>query len=154
MAAVRPSRVARALVLTACLAPTGALLVAAAQPTAKGPEAGSVAVVKAALSAVSLSDRENGEILGTALDIVDHPEAPGRRSGAEPGDAAQRLAVILAPGALDKLRRASEFRRVEPTADVGGERPVLIYAHDGPPAIRVIVTEAPVRAIIEVSGRP
>ncbi|MGE3887161.1 MAG: hypothetical protein AB7H81_12055 [Vicinamibacterales bacterium] len=114
----------------------------------------SLETVKAALSAVSLSDRENGEILGTAFDLVERPDTPERRAAAEPGEAAHRLAVILAPGALDKLRRASEFRRAEPAADAAGTRPAFVYVRDEPPAIRVIVTVAPIKAIIEVSRRP
>ncbi len=129
-------------------------MAAAAQTSATRTAPDPFEAVKAALSAISLSDRENGEILGTAFDLVERRDAVEANSAAGPGDAEHRLAVILAPGALDKLRRAAEFRRVEPTEGGAGARPAFVYVSGEPPAIRVTVTEAPARAVIEVVQRP
>jgi len=140
--------------LVACgIAMAAPLVAAAPQGPASDPGRHAFDGVKAALSAVSLSDRENGEILGTAFDIVERPDVAGRPAGRGPDDV-HRLAVVLAPGALDKLRRASEFRRAEPAAGGADSRPALLYVHDGPPAIRIAVVDAPDRAVIEVSRRP
>lgn len=144
----------RALVVFCATATAGALVPAAAQTSATRTAPDPIEVVKAALSAVSLSDRENGEILGTAFDLVERPDAAEPIAAAGPGDAAHGLAVILAPGALDKLRRAAEFRRVEPTEGTAGARPAFVYVSGEPPAIRVTVTEPPARAVIEVTRRP
>jgi len=144
----------RALAVSCAAATAGALVPAAAQTSATRTAPDPFEVVKAALSAVSLSDRENGEILGTAFDLVERRDAAGPNAAAGPGDAAHRLAVILAPGALDKLRRASEFRRVESAEGAAGARPAFVYVSGEPPAIRVTVTEAPARAVIEVARRP
>lgn len=123
--------------------------------TAPGPVVpASVDAVRLVLSAVSLSDRENGEILGTGLDIVERPDLPEREPVADPNGSVHRLAVLLAPGALDKLHRSSEFRREAPAADAAGTRPALVYVRDEPPAVRVIVAADTARAIIEVSRRP
>jgi hypothetical protein len=146
------SIVQRALPITALATVLGASGIAQTAPGPVVPQ--SFDAVRSALSAVSLSDRENGEILGTALDIVERPDLPERQPAADPHGPAHRLAVLLAPGALDKLRRASEFRREDPAADAAGTRPALVYVRDEPLAIRVTVTEEPVRAIIEVSRRP
>ncbi|MEZ5283614.1 MAG: hypothetical protein R2712_02155 [Vicinamibacterales bacterium] len=67
------------------------------------------------LAAVSLSDPENGEILGTAIELVDALVALDR----QPSSSADRrpgLAVHLVPGAADRLRRAGECANRLPAA--------------------------------------
>lgn len=135
-------------VLVTALAATG---VAQAPPGRAVPDARDA--VMAALSGLSLSDRENGEILGTALDLVDRPDIPERQPSVDSRGSVHRLAVRLAPGAIDRLRRSSEFRRLAP-GDSGASGSTIVYVHDESPAIRVIATADSDRAIIEVSARP
>ena len=138
----------RTLALGTVLAST-ALAQSAPAPIGPGlPEA-----IVSTLSGVSLSDRENGEILGTALDLVERPEVPDRQPGADATLAAHRVGVVLAPGALDKLRRSSEFRRLAPGHGQAAEAGA-VYVRDEAPAIRVIVTADLARAVIEVARRP
>jgi len=145
------SIVQRALRMTALVTALGVSGVAQTTPGPAVPA--SVDAVRSALSAVSLSDRENGEILGTGLDIVERPDLPERQPAADPNGSVHRLAVLLAPGALDKLRRSSEFRRLAPgDSDAGGS--TTVYVHAEAPAVRVVVAADTARAIIEVSRRP
>ena len=67
------------------------------------------ATITAALAAVSLSDHENGEILGVALDLIDGVEPLARQPAAGARLDRAQLSVTLAPGARDRLRRSSEF---------------------------------------------
>jgi hypothetical protein len=129
------------------------LLVGLATPSRKpappGPQAqaifdGATASFRAAfievtdaLAAVSLSDEENGEILGVALDLVDRVEPLERQPGAASGLSVM-LRVTLASGARDRLRRSSEFERAS-EAPAGADSP-LVYRHDGPPSIELIIT--------------
>jgi hypothetical protein len=92
--------------LLTALAATG---VAQTAPGRAVPEA--LDAVMSALSGVSLSDRENGEILGAARDLVDRPDALDRQPQAAADGSVHRLAVALAPGEVHKLRHTSEYRR-------------------------------------------
>jgi len=93
--------------------------------------------VTSALEAVSLSDHENGEILGVALDLVDRVELLELRPVGEADDRAARLRVTLASGATDRLRRSSEFTRA-PSASAQAD--AIVYRHEGPPSIKLIIT--------------
>jgi hypothetical protein len=143
--------VRRALPIVALLTALAATGVAQTAPGRAVPEA--LDAVMSALSGVSLSDRENGEILGTARDLVDRPDALDRQPAADAAGSVHRLAVFLVPGAVDKLRRSSEFRRSAPV-DSGAGRPTIAYVHDEAPAIRVMTEGSEPRAIIEVARRP
>jgi hypothetical protein len=104
--------------------------------------------VTAALSAVSLSDSENGEILGTAIDLVDAlppDDAQHALVGTMPG---YRLVVVLAPGAFDRLRRSAEFERI-PAAE-GRSAATVVYRRQGPPTVEIAGSPDGVRATITV----
>ncbi|HQZ40535.1 MAG TPA: hypothetical protein PLH72_16000 [Vicinamibacterales bacterium] len=109
-------------------------------------------VVTGALEQVSLSDAENGEILGTALDtVVGALEREERQPSGIAAADVHRLAVLLAPGAVDALRRSVEFRRL-PNPPAGartldGPR----YAHVGPPGIEIAVSDDRVHALVVVA---
>jgi hypothetical protein len=94
--------------------------------------------VTAALAAASLSDQENGEILGVALDLVAAID-PVARQPSQSGARAE-LSVRLAPGARDRLRRSSEF------ASSGD----AVYLEQGTSALRIALDEAGERAIISL----
>ena len=78
------------------------------------------------------------------------PSASHRRT---PHGLSHRLAVVLAPGALDKLRRSSEFRRLA-AGDGGASGPGTVYVHDTEPVIRVTLGADTARALVEVTRRP
>ena len=65
------------------------------------------ATITTALATVSLSDHENGEILGVALDLVNGVEPLARQPAAGRAPGLAQLCVTLAPGARDRLRRSS-----------------------------------------------
>jgi hypothetical protein len=65
------------------------------------------------VSAITLNDHENGEVLGTLADQIERVE----REEATPG--ALRLRVTLAPGGADRLRR-SECTRDAAAAPLEG----------------------------------
>jgi hypothetical protein len=89
--------------------------------------------VTARLEAVVLSDPENGEVLGAALDLIEAIE-PQARQPAPTSSRGTELAVKLAPGARDRLRRSAEFERV------GDQRSGQAdFVHFGPPAVRISV---------------
>jgi hypothetical protein len=67
------------------------------------------ATITTALATVSLSDHENGEVLGVALDLVNGVEPLGRQPAVGSAAGLAQLSVTLAPGARDRLRRSSEF---------------------------------------------
>jgi hypothetical protein len=102
--------------------------------------------VTGAISSLVLFDPENGEVLGSVLDLVDavallaDQPVPG-------GDAVDsRLVVTLTSGALDRLRRSAEFARV-------GEGSDAVYVRPGPPEIRISIVGGGERGVIVVSGR-
>jgi hypothetical protein len=86
------------------------------------------------LSSLILSDPENGEVLGSAVELVDRVEQPAVQAVATGLE--MRLVVTLASGARDVLRRAREFTRVD------GADGAIAFVHEGPAAIR-----------FEISGR-
>lgn len=109
-------------------------------------------VVTGALEQVSLSDAENGEILGTVLDtVVGTIEREERQPSGIAAADVHRLAVLLAPGAVDALRRSVEFRRLpDPPAgarSLDGPR----YAHVGSPDIEIAVSDDRVHALVVVA---
>jgi hypothetical protein len=103
-------------------------------------------VVTSRLAELLLSDPENGEVLGAALDLVEAVEPLDRQPAAETGR--RRVAVRLAAGARDRLRRSAEFERVELTAR--SDR--VTYRHTGPPEVVVEGDAAGERAVITITS--
>ena len=89
--------------------------------------------VTARLEAVVLSDPENGEVLGAALDLIDAIE-PLARQPAPTSSRGTELAVRFAPGARDRLRRSAEFERVGDPRSGQAD-----FVHFGPPALRISI---------------
>jgi len=104
--------------------------------------------VTARLSLLQLSDPENGEVLGAALDLVESVEPLDRQPVTGDAPATLRLAVTLAAGARDRLRRSAEFERVS-----DGAPGRIEFLHAGPPAIRISTDAAGARAEIAVVTR-
>jgi hypothetical protein len=97
-------------------------------------------IVTTRVTALSLSDPENGEVLGSAIDLIERVEAPGAQP---PSDAqAVTLSVTLAPGARDRLRRSREFARADAAA------PTFVYGD--PPAIRIEIADRASFAVVTV----
>jgi hypothetical protein len=99
--------------------------------------------ITARLSSLLLSDPENGEVLGSAIELIEHVEGRAVQPAAEAR--AVRLAVTLASGARDRLRRSREFARVD--AAGGG----VAFVHSEPPAVRIDLGERPLFAIVTVT---
>jgi hypothetical protein len=100
------------------------------------------------LSSLLLSDPENGEVLGAALDLIESVEPPDRQPAGGEASPTLQLSVTLAAGARDRLRRAGEFGRVSDSAPGRVE-----FLHEGPPAIRISADAAGSRAQIAVVRR-
>ena len=104
------------------------------------------ATITTALAAVSLSDHENGEILGVALDLVSGLEALEDQPAGRTAGFAQ-LSVTLAPGARDRLRRSSEF------ALDGGRETVnypSVYLQKNSPSLQFGLDATGSRALISI----
>jgi len=78
-------------------------------------------------SALLLWDPENGEVLGSALDLIERVEEPGVQPRSD-GQVLQ-LVVMLAPGARDRLRRSREFTRPDSLGTT--------FVYGDPTAIRI-----------------
>jgi hypothetical protein len=106
------------------------------------------ATITAALASLSLSDHENGEILGVALDLVDGVEPLARQPEAGGGDERAQLSVTLAPGARDRLRRSAEF-----APDSGGVTPShpAAYLQTNSPSLRFALDATGTRARISIA---
>lgn len=104
--------------------------------------------VTRALTALVLSDPENGEVLGSALDLVDSMEQPARADATSSPAAAWRVPVALAPGARDALRRSAEF-----TLDTIAAGSAPVYVHRGAASIRITMT-GPAAALIAIDLTP
>lgn len=104
--------------------------------------------VTARLSSLLLSDPENGEVLGAALDLVESVEPLDRQPMIGDAPSTLQLAVTLASGARDRLRRSGEFERV---SDGAPDR--VEFLHEVPPAVRVSADASGVRALISVLTR-
>jgi hypothetical protein len=105
------------------------------------------ATITAALAAVSLSDHENGEILGVALDLVDGVEPLARQPAAGGANGPATLSVTLAPGARDRLRRSAEFAR-----DDGSATPThpAAYLQKNSPSLRFALDASGSHALISI----
>lgn len=103
--------------------------------------------ITARLTTLVLSDPENGEILGAAIDLVEALE-PLERQPATGSNDRHRLAVTLAPGARDRLRRAAEFEAAKGTGGDGGTG----YVHAGPPLVRISMSVGDSRAVIALGA--
>lgn len=100
------------------------------------------------LAAVLLSDPENGEVLGAAIDLIDAVEPP-ERPPVGTGAGLETLSVALFSGARDRLRRSAEFERL-----VGGsEGGQTVFEHTGPPVIRIVIAPSGARADVSLSRR-
>ncbi len=105
------------------------------------------ATITAALAAVSLSDHENGEILGVALDLIDGLEPFARQPAAGTAVGRAQLCVVLAPGARDRLRRSSEF-----VIDSGGATPIYptAYLQKTSPSLQLALDATGTLALISI----
>ena len=114
------------------------------------PEAFRVAFghVTARLSSLLLSDPENGEVLGSALDLVESVEPLDRQPVIGDAPSTLQLAVTLASGARDRLRRSGEFQRV---SDGAPDR--VEFLHEGPPAVRISADSRGSAALVIVQTR-
>jgi hypothetical protein len=132
---------ARAAMVVTMFVCIGAVARVAAQSPSVVPAArAAFDAVSALLATITLNDHENGEVLGTLLDLIEGVEADGTSGG---GTAATRLQVTLAPGAADRLRRSAEF-----------ERRGDAFVRALPVEVRVRVAADRTRAVIEVAPRP
>jgi hypothetical protein len=106
------------------------------------------AQLTARLAAVLLSDPENGEVLGAALDLVDAVEPPERQPA--PSDSSDdTLSVFLASGARDRLRRSAEFERV-----IDREaQDRIVFEHAGPPVLRLAIPTSGSTGHVSMSRR-
>lgn len=104
--------------------------------------------VTARLSSILLSDPENGEVLGAALDLVESVEPLERQPVTGDAPSTLQIAVTLASGARDRLRRSGEFERVSEGAP---DRVEFLYA--GPPAVRISADARGAAALITVLTR-
>jgi hypothetical protein len=106
------------------------------------------ATITAALAAVSLSDHENGEILGVALDLVDGVEPLARQPAAGAAPGLTQLSVTLAPGARDRLRRSSEF-----APDSGRAAPgySVVYLQKNSPSLQFALDASGSRALVSMA---
>jgi hypothetical protein len=100
------------------------------------------------LAPVLLSDPENGEVLGAAMDLIDAVEPPERQP-ARPDASDDRLSVVLASGARDRLRRSAEFERVVD----GMVRDQAVFEHAGPQAIRIAIASPGSSGEVSMSRR-
>jgi hypothetical protein len=101
-------------------------------------------VITTELATLLLSDPENGEVLGSALELIDQIDAPAAQPPPESG--AMRLAVTLASGARDRLRRSRELTRV----DANG---AIRFVHADPPQVEIELTGQASHAIVAVIRR-
>lgn len=99
--------------------------------------------VSACLAGIVLTDPENGEVLGPAIELIERVGAPTPTGNLSSSDEL-RLAVSLASGARDRLRRSREFVRAD------GDGPGA-FDHVGPPAIRIELGEHPSAAVIRLT---
>jgi hypothetical protein len=92
------------------------------------------------LSPLLLWDPENGEVLGSALDLIERVEEPG----AQPRSDGQilRLVATLAPGARDRLRRSRDFTRPDSLGTT--------FVHGDPVAIRIEIGDRSQIAVVTV----
>ena len=106
------------------------------------------ATITAALATLSLSDHENGEILGVALDLVDGVEPLALQPAAGRAAGRAQLSVTLAPGARDRLRRSAEF-----APDRSGATPShpAAYLQKNGPSLRFALDAAGTRALISIA---
>ena len=88
-------------------------------PAVEVPAADAWARVVPFVTAVALSDHENGEVLGTLADQVDRVERTLPLSGGT------RLRVTLAPGGADRLRRSECARDAAAEAMTGYGAPFV-----------------------------
>ena len=105
------------------------------------------ATITTALAAMSLSDHENGEILGVALDLVSAVEPLARQPAATSATGAAPLAVTLAPGARDRLRRSSEF-----APDHGRATPdyPIVFVRISSPSLQFALDHTGSRALVSL----
>jgi hypothetical protein len=128
------------MVVTALGCLGGGAGVGAQSPTVAPAARAAFDAVSPLLATITLNDHENGEVLGTVLDLIERVEADGTSEGG--GTTPTRLQVGLAPGAADRLRRSAEFERR------GDE-----FVRALPVEVRVRVAADRGRAVIEVAPR-
>jgi hypothetical protein len=105
-----------------------------------------------ALSETQLSD-ENGEYLGTALDIIDQIETVRGRVQGAGGDQQFRMYVTLKPDALEKLDASQEFMRKGDNTHYHKGYPLNYRQLGGPPSAQVSIARDGRRADIDVDYR-
>ena len=105
------------------------------------------ATITAALATVSLSDHENGEILGVALDLVNGVEPLARQPAAGSAAGLAQLSVTLAPGARDRLRRSAEFAPDSGRATPGYS---VVYLQKNRPSLQFALDATASRALVSI----
>jgi len=101
-------------------------------------------VITTQLSSLLLWDPENGEVLGSGLELIEQVEMPASPPPSESG--VMRLSVTLASGARDRLRRSREFARDDATGAVA-------FVHGDPPPVRIELTGPASHAVVAVIRR-
>jgi len=105
------------------------------------------ATITTVLATVSLSDHENGEVLGVALDLVSGVGPLARQPAAGGAAGMAQLSVTLAPGARDRLRRSSEF-----APGGGGATPgyPVVYLQKDSPSLQFALDATASRALVSM----
>jgi hypothetical protein len=101
-------------------------------------------VITTRLSSLLLWDPENGEVLGSGLELIEQVEMPAAPPPPESG--VMRLSVTLASGARDRLRRSREFALDDATGAVA-------FVHGDPPPVRIELTGPASHAVVAVIRR-
>ncbi len=96
---------------------------------------------------------ENGEPLGTGLDLIQLVEAVHGQIAHARGDHQFRLYVLLRPDALDRLYRSREFKRTRDNTIFHIGYPINFRQQGGTPSMQVSVTRTGRRADIDVDYR-
>jgi hypothetical protein len=96
---------------------------------------------------------ENGEPLGTGLDLIQLVEAAHGEISDIRGDHQFRIYVLLKPDGLDRLYRSREFKRTRDNTIFHIGYPINFRQQGGTPSMQVSVTRTGRRADIDVDYR-
>ncbi len=105
-----------------------------------------------ALGNTTLTD-ENGEPLGSPLDLIEHLEAVDGKVESGRGDEQFRLYVRLVPDALDTLKRSREFFQDDDNVRYHRGYPLCFRQEGDAPSIQFSITGDGTRADIDVDYR-
>ena len=96
---------------------------------------------------------EDGQSLGTALDLVDSLERASGEYVGRPGDEEFRLYVSLKPGAREILERSVEFHRDKDNTVYHVGYPISYRQNGKPPSIQFSLAKEETKADIDVDYR-